>query len=358
MNVSLITLGDPDRLTGGYLYHRKMAELARDNGAALGFVSVPDVPPPLAWRRSSRALISAQDGADVVVLDSIAAAHVAIPLLRRAPRVPLVPMLHQPPGGIDHGPLSSRALAALDVLAYRRAHTMLLASESLKEDLWRRFPGHELIVVAPGRDMPSVPDLDPAMTTELRDGRAAAFLCVANWMARKGIVDLLDALARVPADLAVLHLVGDTDTEARYAARVRRRLSEPDLAGRVIVHGPVPKARVAELYAAADAFVLPSTKEPYGTVYGEAMAAGLPVIGWRAGNLPYLARDGEHGLIVEPGDVAGLATAMVTLARDASLRRRMSSAARTRGSSFPTWDQSARLFFDSLRAARGPRLVP
>ena len=37
--------------------------------------------------------------------------------------------------------------------------------------------------------------------------------------------------------------------------------------------------------------MLPSWKEPYGTVYGEAMACGLPVVGWRAGNLPYLADD-------------------------------------------------------------------
>jgi len=49
--------------------------------------------------------------------------------------------------------------------------------------------------------------------------------------------------------------------------------------------------------------VLPSLKEPYGTVYGEAMAFGLPVVGWRAGNLPYLAEDEQEGLILAPGDV-------------------------------------------------------
>ena len=58
---------------------------------------------------------------------------------------------------------------------------------------------------------------------------------------------------------------------------------------------------MAALYRDADVFVLPSLREPYGTVYGEAMAAGLPVVGWRAGNLPHLAGHGREGLLVEPG---------------------------------------------------------
>ena len=48
LRVALITLGDPGRLTGGYLYHRRMAALAPAFGAAVEFVSVPELafPPP------------------------------------------------------------------------------------------------------------------------------------------------------------------------------------------------------------------------------------------------------------------------------------------------------------------------
>ena len=55
---------------------------------------------------------------------------------------------------------------------------------------------------------------------------------------------------------------------------------------------------MAACYTAADAFVLASSREPYGTVYGEAMAAGLPVVGYAAGNLPHPARHGEEGEMV------------------------------------------------------------
>jgi glycosyltransferase involved in cell wall biosynthesis len=53
----------------------------------------------------------------------------------------------------------------------------------------------------------------------------------------------------------------------------------------------------AALYRAADVFVLAASREPYGTVWGEAMASGLPVIGWRVGNLPHLAKDEREGLL-------------------------------------------------------------
>src|SRR5205823_8144145 len=124
-----------------------------------------------------------------------------------------------------------------------------------------------------------------------------------------------------------------------HAAGVRTRLAQPDLTGRVVVHGPLPLEQVAALYQAADAFVLPSLKEPYGTVYGEAMAFGLPVVGWRAGNLPYLADHEREGLLIAPGDLEDLAAALRRLADDPGLRERLGAAARQRALSRPTWDQ-------------------
>jgi Glycosyl transferases group 1 len=88
------------------------------------------------------------------------------------------------------------------------------------------------------------------------------------------------------------------------------------------------------MYHSSDAFVLASTKEPYGTVYGEAMAAGLPVVGWRAGNLPHLAEHEREALIVELGEITGLSTALQRLAQDEALRARLGEAARHRAQSF------------------------
>ena len=356
LSVALVTVGDPATLTGGYLYHARLAELAPRHGAAITFVSFPKRPFPLARLAAGRVARRLRELApDAVLLDSIAAAYFApLPGPGSGPAAPpVVPILHQPPGGIDHGPLRTALQAALDRASYRRAGRLLVASAALAETLAAQgFPRERLRVAAPGRDAAERPGPPPG---DLRRGRAAALLCVANWIERKGILPLLEAVAALPEGAATLHLAGDEGAEPRYGARVRARLTRPDLAGRVVRHGRLPRAAVAALYAAADVFVLPSLREPYGTVYGEAMAAGLPVVGWRAGNLPHLATDGAEGRIVEPGSVPALTAALAELAVDEDLRRRLGAAACRRAEGFPTWDQTTALVVATLREAAAER---
>jgi glycosyltransferase involved in cell wall biosynthesis len=344
LKISLVTLGDPHRPTGGYLYHRRMAEAAPRHGATIKFISFPDRRFPFPAASGGQVLARAAAG-DVVLLDSIAAAYVSPWSSSRHLNRPLAAIVHQPPGGIDHGPVRTRLQAWFDRRAYARCAVLLLASEALREEMPVAF-ADRAHVVPPGRDVAS--STEPA--GDLRRGRTAALLCVGNWVERKGILSLLDAFASLPPGVASLHLVGDTEADARYARKVWDRLSRSDLTGRAVVHGSVSKERVAGFFDGADAFVLASLKEPYGTVYGEAMARGLPVVGWRAGNLPHLATHEVEGLIVPPGDVGALAGALLRLARDPVLRREMGDAARRRALSFPTWDQSAERFFTELQA--------
>jgi glycosyltransferase involved in cell wall biosynthesis len=183
-------------------------------------------------------------------------------------------------------------------------------------------------------------------------------LTVGNWVPRKGILDVLEAFSPLPGDAATLHLVGRRDQNKVYGDRVQSRLAAPDLRERVVVHGPLPPGETALLYTAADVFVLPSYQEPYGTAYGEALAAGLPVIGWRAGNLPNLAIDGREGIVLEPGDLAGLAAALARVASDDQYRERLAAAASARGRELPTWKETASRFFDTLRRVVDRGLEP
>ncbi|HEY2950205.1 MAG TPA: glycosyltransferase [Micromonosporaceae bacterium] len=348
LNVSLLTLGDPEIMTGGYLYHRRVADRAPAHRARVDFVSFPQRPFPLPVLAGS-AVLRAVAGArpDVLLLDSIAAAFLG-PWLGRRRLPPLVGMLHQPPGGIDHTGARRWVQSVLDRRAYRRAARLLVASADLAVAMRSAgVPDRLLRVVPPGRDPAAAP---VAPGVDLREGRRAAVLSVGNWVARKGLLDLLDAVARLPTDTVTLHLVGDTDAEPAYGARVRARLAAPDLAGRVVVHGPRSAAEVAGFYRAADLFALASVREPYGTVYGEAMAAGLPVVGWAAGNLPNLARNGVEGIAVPPGDRSALAAALRSLALDELLRHRMAAAAGRRAAGFPSWDDTAAMLFAELRA--------
>jgi glycosyltransferase involved in cell wall biosynthesis len=348
--LALLTLGDPSRVTGGYLFHRRLADRAPQHDMQIDFVSVPDL--PLAWAMMTGPLWLRDPAlvhADALVLDSIAAAPAA-PWLARL-RMPVLGMLHQPLGGMDAGRLGRLLQAPFDRWAYRRADLLMVASEWLAEQLAAAgIARPRLLVVPPGKDpgaaaTGSTDDAVEAARARLRQHRRMATLCVANWLPRKGIFELLEAVGRLPDDVLTLHLVGDTATPGTYAARIRHRLAQPDVLGRVVVHGLISADDVSRMYRTVDAFALPSFEEPYGTVWGEAMAAGLPVVGWHAGNLPFLADHEREGMLVPVADVRALSRALERLALEPELRSAMGRAARERAASRPTWDDTADLFF-------------
>jgi glycosyltransferase involved in cell wall biosynthesis len=98
--------------------------------------------------------------------------------------------------------------------------------------------------------------------------------------------------------------------------KVLDELDTPALRGRVVQYGAVAPPVVAELLARANIFTLPSRDEPYGMDYTEAMCAGLPIVGWRAGNLPNLIDDGVEGILVPTGNVGALTAAYLRLATE------------------------------------------
>lgn len=102
--------------------------------------------------------------------------------------------------------------------------------------------------------------------------------------------------------------------------------------------GFVPDEDLPELYAAADLFVYPSIYEGFGLPPLEAMACGTPVVTSNAASLPEVV--GEAGLMVEPGDVEGLAEAMEQVLCHADLRDTMRQRGIARASSF-TWEAAA-----------------
>ena len=344
LRLSLVTMGDPNRQTGGYRYHRKMERAAPQFGSEIRFRSIPDIPWPLPIGPAARTLRAAAVRSDAILLDSLAAAFAA-PWIRRTP-VPVIAVLHQAPGGVGHGGFRSVAQGALDRIAYRHARGFIAAGQSLVDALRRSgTPDDRIRFVPPGCDVP----FGGGPTLDLRQGRDASVLCVANWTPNKGIVELLNAFASLPKNAATLWLVGATDVDRRYTERVRQRISSPHLSRRVVVRGALPSEEVGRMYRSADVFALCSLVDAYGTAWAEAIASGLPVVGWRTANLPRLAEHGREALMPEPGDLRGLASALQAVTGDASLRARLAAGARRRAATLPTWRRSEELFFGAVR---------
>lgn len=168
-----------------------------------------------------------------------------------------------------------------------------------------------------------------------RDGRdpddPVRILSVARAIPKKGLDVLLDALARLPRDLAWRF---DHLGAGPLARELRDRARALGLEERILWHGARPQARVLELLHAADLFCLPARIAADGDRDGlpnallEAMATGLPVVATPISAIPEAVEDGENGVLVPPEDPDALARAIARLARDPELRARLGAQAR------------------------------
>jgi glycosyltransferase involved in cell wall biosynthesis len=153
------------------------------------------------------------------------------------------------------------------------------------------------------------------------DGRGPlTVLCVGRLVADKNLGRLLEAFARAglgPGE-AVLEVCGSGPLEAELRAAAARLGVEAHF------RGYVAPAQLPDVYAAAGAFALVSTLEPFGVAVREAVAAGLPVICTRAaGAAGDLAIEGRNALLVDPHSTDEIADALRRLVDDPALRARL-----------------------------------
>jgi len=146
----------------------------------------------------------------------------------------------------------------------------------------------------------------------------------------KGLDVLLSACAALPPTLDwTLHLLGDGPERGRLADTAR----ELGIAGQVRFLGRVPSTQAAQFYRTLDVLVLPSLSRPnwveqFGRVLTEAMACGVPVIGSRSGEIPWVI--GDAGRIFLEGDAGALAAILAELVGDPAQRAALAAAGRAR----------------------------
>jgi glycosyltransferase involved in cell wall biosynthesis len=189
----------------------------------------------------------------------------------------------------------------------------------------------------------------------LRPGRFVVG-AVGRLSAEKGFDVLIRAVDRLRGGLDVeLWIVG----EGAERPRLQALIAELGAGERVRLLGYRPDAR--ELYQCMDAFAVSSYREGLPNVLLEAMALEVPVVATRVAGIPRLIRDGDNGLLVEPGDAAGLSGALARLLRDPALRARFRRAGRDTvetGYSFVARMKKIRDIYDELSGPHAPRPLP
>jgi len=105
------------------------------------------------------------------------------------------------------------------------------------------------------------------------------------------------------------------------------------------VVGRVPLDQVLAYLTRASIFCMPSRNEPFGVAFLEALAAGLPVIALRQGATPDFIIPGETGVLVEDGDIEGLAQALISLLDDPEKCKTYAKCGRALVQGKYTWDK-------------------
>ena len=228
-----------------------------------------------------------------------------------------------------------------------RADALLVANRRTALALPSGARGEVIELVENGVDLDVWDAPEDSRPDSDRDGltRFAFLGRLVDW---KAVDLLLEAFARVVAEApARLEILGDgpmrpmLEGKARDLGLIGGDGPDPD---RVAFSGWQPQAECSRRLSRADALVLPSLYECGGAVVLEAMAMGRPVVAtdW-GGPADYL--DPSCGILVPPdsreGFVSGLSSAMLRLAGDPGLRRRMGEAGRRKVVEQYAWDRKA-----------------
>ena len=337
--------GDPQTLTGGYIYDRRIMQ----GLAALGWrVTVHSLDssfpsPSLFALEEARSTLEKIPIGGIVVIDGLALGGMPDLLADQAGRLRLVALIHHPLAcekglaperrrALEHS--EERALAAVDKVIVTSGWTM------------KRLAGDG---VAAERVHVVMPGTDPAPLAHGSGGSSLNLLCVATLTPRKGHAVLFDALSQLRDWSWHLYCVGSLQRDITTATELRAQIERLGLAGRVTLTGEVTEDVLANHYASADLFVLASYLEGYGMALAEALSRGLPLVSTSAGAIPDTVT-ADSAILVPEGDSGALANALAKTMDDPRVLRGLASGARIARDNLPSWEQASEQFAGALRS--------
>jgi glycosyltransferase involved in cell wall biosynthesis len=245
----------------------------------------------------------------------------------RAHKLPLVVTLHGSDMAMAEryrllGRLARRTFETADAVTTTSEH-LLRRARALGADPQRS----ETVYIGVDTELFSPRSADPALRARLGSGTGTFLVVSVGRLAEvKGFEYLIAAASRLEG--ASVAIVGDGELRRELEQRARAS------SARVLVAGSIPHDRVADVFAAADAVVVPSVVDRAGRVDAttstvlEAMACGRPLVATNVGGIAEVVKDDYNGLLVPEKDPVALAAAIERLQRDPALRDRLARQAR------------------------------
>ncbi len=229
----------------------------------------------------------------------------------------------------------------------RRAGAVTVASRTLETQVWGFGVAPERVFYLPN-GMPSSElrvksfELDSTQNSKLKTLNLLLYTRFWEFDVRDLVTALVVILGQCPA--ARLLVIGQGE---RGEERALMRLAErAGIAAAIDNRGWVAPARIPALLASADLALVPINDTLINRARGlakllELMAAGLPIVAGRVGQVAEYIEDGLSGVLVPPEDPAALAQAALRLLADQELRARLGQAARERATQSFSWEHLA-----------------
>lgn len=246
-------------------------------------------------------------------------------------------------GDIAMRMLPSASTAGIPLVAYFHGDFSFVRNRWYRWSLTRCLRGFSAIVVVtdaekqwlvrhgvPAETVHLIPCGAPTRLFQPRQDRSddqVRFVMASRLSEDKGCDISIEAFARVAAlnPNARLDIYGDGPTRAKLEALVGKL----GLEARVRFHGYVDEACLARALPQHDVFIQHSRiKEGSPVAIVEAMACALPVVATAVGGIPDQVEPGRTGFLVADGDGEGMSAAMLKLAGDTALRKRLGGEAR------------------------------
>ena len=228
----------------------------------------------------------------------------------------------------------------------RQLHHLVTVSEAARRDIASAFgvDAQRIQVVHNGIDLnrfKPMPEITRASHRLMTTASADAPL--------KGVQYLLKALAEVAKVVPdiTLCLLG----KLKPGGETEALIDALNLRDRIEFHVDISDQEMVDLYARATIAIIPSVYEGFGFPAGEAMACGVPVISTRGGALPEVV--GNCGVLVEPKDSQGLASANLDLLNRPDELERLASIGRQRIEQQFQWSRAAAEFLTLYQTVDG-----
>lgn len=339
--------GDPDTLTGGYIYDKRIIAGLPLLGwsVELHCVDASFPSPSTQALKQAEMILSALPDQALVVIDGLALGGMPELIHRHAHRLTLIALIHHP-------------LAAETGLSTAAQEQLFRAESEALAAVARVIvpsPGTASALAEYGVDKAAIgivtPGTDPApLAKGSPEGNGLSLLCVATVTPRKGHPVLIEALAGLRDRNWRLTCVGNLTLSPETVTSLQRSIEIFRLQQRVHFVGEVARKSLASFYDQADLFVLASYLEGYGMALAEALACGLPIVSTTAGAIPETVPE-EAALLVPPGDPTALRKTLAEFMDQPKTRQRLARAARAARNTLPDWPTACTRFARELTKA-------